>query len=319
MAVRNGAPFLSETLSSLEAQTWPVFEFVAVDDGSEDETSSVLAAHAATATALRPVTVRRTDGLGLAGARNLAVDAARGDLILVLDGDDVLSPSLIETMRERMMRTPPVGFAFPVFEHVDADTVPLGVRSRPPKRPLTAARILKANPVHSDSGVMVRTAALAAVGPFDEALSGCIGLDYWMRVLGAGWQADCVPGARVLYRRSGGQITADPLRMEANFGRVLTKAKDAGLVSTGAAREALAAQRLYWASLAYAREEHAAARAYTAAAWRSAFGAMVRTPYAYTRGAISIASLLPAPLHQGLKHAAFGLMRRARTLVDSRR
>ena len=313
MAARDAGAFLTETLASLDAQSLRAFEFVAVDDGSTDDTSAILTGYAAKADDPRPVVLRRTAGLGLAAARNIGTAAAGGDLVLLLDGDDVLAPSLIEAMRTRMMADPSLGFAYPVFEHVDADTAPLGPRSRPPGAPLTPARILKANPVHSDSGVMVRASALGEAGPFDEALTGCIGLDYWMRVLGTGRQAACVPGARVLYRRSGAQITADPQRMSANFAHVLTKAREAGLVSPREAREALAAQRLYWASLAYARGEDAAARAFTRAAWRGAPRAMARTPYAYARGAISAASLLPAPLHRGLRRAAFGLARRAGT------
>ena len=307
LAARNAGAFLAETLASLRAQTLPGFALVAVNDGSTDGTGDILAAHVAASPPERPVTLLTTEGIGLAAARNRALAAARAPFLLILDGDDVLPPDL--AARAVAAMTEGCDLAYPLFEHVAADGAPLGVRSRPPRRGLGPARILTDNPIHSDSGVLVRAEALRAAGGFDAALSGCIGLDAWTRVLALRpGNAAALAGPAVLYRRSPGQITADPARMAANFARVLTKARD--IVPPPALRHALAAQRLYWASLAYERGEAADARAYTAAAWRTAPGRMLRTPYAYARALVSMASLLPEPLHGRLRAAALGARRR---------
>ena len=46
LPARDEEPFLAECLESLSAQTLTDFEVIAVDDGSTDATSAILAAHA---------------------------------------------------------------------------------------------------------------------------------------------------------------------------------------------------------------------------------------------------------------------------------
>lgn len=308
MAVRDGAPFLAETLASLRAQTRARFEFVAVDDGSADDTGAMLGQYAADAAPERPVHVSRTNGVGLAAARNLAIEAASGALILLLDGDDLLAPDLIEKAANAMASSD-ADVVYPLFDHIDENGEPLGIRSQVPKAPLTPARLLRANPVHSDSGVMVRAEAARAVGGFDPSLTGCVGLDFWCRVAALRPQnMVCLAAPLVRYRRRPGQITADPARMEANFAEVVAKAVSAGLVTEGQRTLATAMQSLYWASLADARGDYARARRYTASSWRRAPLGLALQPYAYFRGAVSAASLLPAPVHLKMRRVAHAIV-----------
>ncbi len=313
LATRNAAAFLPETLASLCAQTLEAFELVAVDDGSTDETADMLARHAASADpAFRPVTVLRTGPRGLAAARNLALRKARGEMIVVLDGDDILMPDLFVRARNRLAESGALDMAYPLFEHIGPGGERLGTRSLAPAGPLTAERLLVRNPIHSDSGVMVRKSAAMAAGLFDETLSGCIGLDFWRRVLTLRQgNAACLEDPLVLYRRRPGQITALAARMEDNFTRVLEKAGRDEALGVRARRRALAAQRLYWASLAYAQRDYGEARRHTASAWRTDPLRMARTPYAYQRAAIAAASILPSWLHEPLKRSGFALRARA--------
>ena len=306
LAARDVAAFLPETLRSLDAQTEPAFHLVAVDDGSTDGTGAILDAHSAVQDPARPVTVIRTGGVGLAAARNRALAATDAPVAMILDGDDVLAPDLLARARAALRARPELDLVFPLCDHVDAAGRPLGVRSPLPRGPLTPARSLLRPPIHTDSGVVVRRAALLGAGGFDPALTGCIGLDAWYRVLslrpGNGW---CLPEPLVRYRRRAGQISGSAARMERNMTAFLAArmAGDPSMPAPFAAR-VLAAHRLYWASLAYAEGDDAAARAYTAAAWRGDPAGSARSPYAYARAAISLASLLPDRLHHGLRRAA---------------
>jgi glycosyltransferase involved in cell wall biosynthesis len=60
-------------------------ELIVVDDGSTDETPQVVAEY--------PVRSFRTQGIGMAGARNLGLREATGDYFMLLDDDDVWLPN----------------------------------------------------------------------------------------------------------------------------------------------------------------------------------------------------------------------------------
>ena len=76
---------------SILNQTEADFEVLVVDDGSTDDTPNVLASIED-----RRVRVLRTDHVGLSGARNLAIDAARGTWIAFLDDDNEWLPTYLE-------------------------------------------------------------------------------------------------------------------------------------------------------------------------------------------------------------------------------
>jgi glycosyltransferase involved in cell wall biosynthesis len=90
----NRAALLQNTLESLCRQTLNAgeFEVIVVDDGSEDETRDM-------ATAFEPRLNLRyayQRNSGLASARNHALFLSRGEIVLLLDDDDVASPKLLE-------------------------------------------------------------------------------------------------------------------------------------------------------------------------------------------------------------------------------
>ncbi len=311
LAARDMAAFLPETLASLTAQTEARFELIAVDDGSGDATGAMLADYAAAQGSDRPVRVIRTEGIGLAAARNRAVEASGGGLLVILDGDDVLAPDLLSRARRLLSERDDVDLVFTLCDHVDSDGRRLGVRSPLPSRPLTPESLLIRPPIHTDSGVVVRRGALNAAGGFEPALTGCIGLDAWFRVLSLRpGNTACIAEPLVLYRRRPGQITGSAARMERNLMAFLAlRGND---TTPRLVRRVLAAHRLYWASIAYAEGDEAQARAYTAAAWRTDLAGLVLTPYAYARAVISLASLLPGPLHRSLRGAALAVRARRR-------
>src|SRR5438094_9694095 len=82
----NCAPYLTESLESILAQTFRDFDLVVVDDGSTDHTWAVLARYAGVATI-----VRAPHG-GLSAARNAGPAAAHGERIAFHDADDVALP-----------------------------------------------------------------------------------------------------------------------------------------------------------------------------------------------------------------------------------
>ena len=87
--VRNVTTTIDEQLAALEAQTYRGrWEVVVADNGSTDATRARVTAWEGRVPDLR--CVEAAGKRGVAHARNVAIHAARGDMILICDGDDVV-------------------------------------------------------------------------------------------------------------------------------------------------------------------------------------------------------------------------------------
>ncbi|MBV9950969.1 MAG: glycosyltransferase, partial [Acidimicrobiia bacterium] len=98
LPVRNGAATIDAQLAALAAQTYDgPWELVVCDNGSTDATRNRVVSWRGGLPA--PVRIVDASGRrGVAHARNVGVRAAAGDLILVCDADDVVSPDWMRHM-----------------------------------------------------------------------------------------------------------------------------------------------------------------------------------------------------------------------------
>jgi len=87
----NSARFLRAAIDSALAQDYKPIEIIAVDDGSTDETHEILESYGS---AIEVVTQANA---GVSAARNKGFSVAKGDVIVLLDSDDVLLPSCVSS------------------------------------------------------------------------------------------------------------------------------------------------------------------------------------------------------------------------------
>ncbi|MGI5457325.1 glycosyltransferase family 2 protein [Streptomyces sp. CA-249302] len=89
----NVQQFAPDTLRSLRLNARPDFEFILVDDHSKDGTPAILERAAEDLSDVAQVRyIRHEKNGGLATARNTGLDAAQGEYLTFLDGDDWLAP-----------------------------------------------------------------------------------------------------------------------------------------------------------------------------------------------------------------------------------
>lgn len=99
----NYARYLPQTLDSILQQTWPQLEIIVVDDGSVDDSATILDSYG---TQIRWV---RQQNQGVAVARNRGASEAQGELIAFLDADDIWLPTKIQSQVERFCADPELG------------------------------------------------------------------------------------------------------------------------------------------------------------------------------------------------------------------
>ena len=93
--IYNVAEYLSECLESILSQQEQRFEVIAVNDGSTDESRTILGRYADNDSRIRIVDQQN---MGLAGARNAGVAHSSGRYICFVDSDDFVSDAYLSTM-----------------------------------------------------------------------------------------------------------------------------------------------------------------------------------------------------------------------------
>lgn len=102
MSVYNGQKYLNDSIGSLLSQTSPNWRLICIDDGSTDNSLSVLQNYAAKDDRIEVI---HQENKGLSIARAVAFSQAKTDYVSILDCDDALSPDYIERMTETIVRT----------------------------------------------------------------------------------------------------------------------------------------------------------------------------------------------------------------------
>lgn len=95
--VYNVAPFLCECLDSVLAQRFASWEAICVDDGSVDNSGTILDEYAEKDSRFRVI---HQHNVGVGAARNKGLEVATGKWVLFLDADDVWNTNLLSTMAD---------------------------------------------------------------------------------------------------------------------------------------------------------------------------------------------------------------------------
>ncbi len=157
----NRLPILTKCLLALEAQAWDgVYEVVVVDDGSTDGTVEFLQANPERFAHIRLV---EQDHRGPAAARNLGVERARGDTIIFIDSDLVVTPAFLGSHAEVLARHPSEA----VFTY--GRVVNTCNFDHPESEPYKITDFSAA--YFATGNVAIARRWLEAAGPFDEAFS----------------------------------------------------------------------------------------------------------------------------------------------------
>lgn len=167
MPCRDDGDFLAEAVASVEQSARATVELTIIDDGSSDpETLRVLDALRASGRQ-----VLRTEGVGLAAARNVACTVSRTGIVLPLDADNRVR---VETFSAaHLMIDLDVDIVHGAWSRFGMDTRVV----RPPN--LALDTLIPHNQI--DACALVRRSLLERLGGWDEVLPFWEDWDLWLR------------------------------------------------------------------------------------------------------------------------------------------
>jgi GT2 family glycosyltransferase len=264
MPTRNCAPYLTEAIHSVLAQSVDDLELVVYDDASPDETGEVVA----TVVDPRMRYYRHDVPLGVPAARNSCLDAARGRFIVWLDSDDRFLPGALASLLETIERRDSIGLVHGAFEVIGEDgrllppwPMPFDVDVVEPAAS-SFGELVSLN--YITAPVMVRRECHDAVGPYATDIGpSSTDWEMWLRL---SLSTDFAYIARPLaqYRQHPGSITStthapgvrlrcDAAAVERVFAHCRPRIPNADAAERQA-RLALLAKAVCFASDAVARE-----------------------------------------------------------------
>ena len=106
MSVKNGMPFLPETVESILAQTECNWELVAVDNVSDDGSVAYLESVAAQDPRIR--VLKNDEDLGMSGGLNRGLAESTAEWVVRMDADDIMLPNRIERQLAFIAENPDV-------------------------------------------------------------------------------------------------------------------------------------------------------------------------------------------------------------------
>ena len=170
----NRAGFLAQAIDSVLAQTYANFELIVVDDGSTDETPSLLASYG------RGLISLRQENRGPAAARNAGIRAARYPLLAFLDSDDRFVKNKLALQVAAMEAQPEL-----LISHTQEIWFRNGQHLNQKKRHAKAGGDIFARSLElcvvGMSTVMARRELFDLVGLFDESFPCCEDYELWLR------------------------------------------------------------------------------------------------------------------------------------------
>jgi glycosyltransferase involved in cell wall biosynthesis len=196
MAVYNGQEYLRAAVDSILAQTFTDFEFIIIDDGSSDQSLSILKEYEAKDKRIRLVS---RPNKGLTKSLNEGIALAKGQYIARMDSDDVAFPERFAVQVKFMQANPAVACAGGQYELIDDADRYLTTMNVPLDDKRLQELALDGYTSICHPCAMMRRSMAQQVGGYCEDFLTTQDLDLWLRLGEIGKLAN-VPETILKYR-----------------------------------------------------------------------------------------------------------------------
>lgn len=177
MPVFNSASFLHKAIDCILSQSFVDFEFIAVDDGSTDESQTILEDYSKHDS--RFFLLRNKKNKGVTASLNLGLSQSKGDYIVRFDSDDICVPFRIETQLNYMEQNREIGASGSWVKLIGEQATTW----RPPITPHDIHCHLLFRNALAHSSVIIRRSALEKAGmAYDPSFRFAQDYELWVRL-----------------------------------------------------------------------------------------------------------------------------------------
>jgi len=220
MPAYNVEPYVGDAIGSALAQTFTDLEVIVVDDGSTDETAQAVRTLARQDSRVKLV---QQPNRGLAGARNSALRASRGEFLALLDSDDVWEPTFLEQQLAILHARPDVDIVTGNGWYLGGAKHGQVARPQPDPRPAPELASIIGDEWSVFIMSVFRRHVYTGIGPFDESMRSNEDYDFWLRAAVAGFTFARNDTPLGHYRVRSDSLSASNIRMLRGILHVYTK------------------------------------------------------------------------------------------------
>ncbi len=195
MSVLNGQDYLKEAIESILSQTLKSFEFIIINDGSTDKTTSII--NSFNDPRIRHI---RQNNHGLVYSLNKAIRLSSSSIIARMDADDISYPNRLEEEYILFEQNKTLGVVSTYFELIDfKKSKPTGVVVTPLIKNIDIKRSFYfVNPL-AHGAAMFRKEAFLQAGKYRSTYGPTEDYDLWRRI-SKNWELEIVPKVLFSYR-----------------------------------------------------------------------------------------------------------------------
>jgi hypothetical protein len=176
MPVYNGEKYIAQAIESVLKQSFRDLELLIIDDGSTDKSAEIAASYADK----RIRYVANPTNLGLAGARNRAIETSCGDYLAWLDSDDISLPERLRKQVDLLDAHPEIGLCGTWVRTIGLEPEQIWKYPRDPG--LVRGRMLFDDPVATSAAMVRRSCLSPSELRFDTRFPPAEDYDLWERI-----------------------------------------------------------------------------------------------------------------------------------------
>lgn len=202
MPVFNTARYINEAIDSILNQTYENFEFIIIDDCSEDESVAIIEGYEDPRIKL----IKNDRNLGISHTRNKGLAIAQGKYIAVFDSDDIAPKYRLEKQVSFLEKNPEFGLIGGAVQPINEEGEETGSAWDYPADPEEVpVRLLFGN-YFAQPAVMIRAKVLSDTEPYNPKFVTAGDYDLWVRLsrVTKVWN---LPELMLYYRMHGSGIT----------------------------------------------------------------------------------------------------------------
>ncbi len=206
MPVYNAERYLAAAIESVLRQTWTDFEFIIVNDGSSDESESIIRSYAQRDTRIKAINQKNS---GPGSAMNAGVQEANATWIVVMHGDDIMLPNRLESIYSYLSQcTENVGIVTSAVELIASDSRVIGRAT--PELPRVPFYLDESNQQYIVGGLhhpAISIAVLNRVGGYSDSCRVNEDVDLYNRIVESGYGIQILSEKLMQYRIHGEAAT----------------------------------------------------------------------------------------------------------------
>jgi glycosyltransferase involved in cell wall biosynthesis len=182
MSVRNGLPYVEQTVGSILAQTIRDWEFIIVDNASTDGSADAI--ERISKTEPRITLIRNLTDLGHSGALNVGLRHCHGSWIARIDADDIALPDRFERQLEFLRDNPDVKVTSCLAYYINSEGTRVGKSSHDLTTREAYARYMRQNLAIGilHPGATIDREELHEIGGYRQEYGPANDIDLWARL-----------------------------------------------------------------------------------------------------------------------------------------